>query len=159
MTGTLEKLLRVMDEYYNSLIKLRSRFYAKEICQRILNLIEKGIKSDNGKINFTGLISDINKLTGNLGVLKENFKKKYNYFIQKQENSFNLFIYEPDDIKNEYYIRYIGTGQNAQDRIKELSFRLLKELGASDVTDIVNILKDSDTKAVEESMLSFVKLQ
>jgi hypothetical protein len=159
MTGTLEKLLRVMDEYYNSLIKLRSRFYAKEICQRLLNLIEKGIKSDNGKINFTGLISDINKLTGNLGVLKENFKKKYNYFIQKQENSFNLFIYEPDDIKNEYYIRYIGTGQNAQDRIKELSFRLLKELGASDVTDIVNILKDSDTKAVEESMLDFAKLQ
>ena len=159
MTGTLEKLLRVMDEYYNSLIKLRSRFYAKEICQRLLNLIEKGIKSDNGKINFTGLISDINKLTGNLGVLKENFKKKYNYFIQKQENSFNLFIYEPDDIKNEYYIRYIGTGQNAQDRIKKLSFKLLKELGASDVTDIVNILKDSDTKAVEESMLGFAKLQ
>ncbi|MFC2093566.1 tubulin-like doman-containing protein [Bacteroidota bacterium] len=159
MGGTLEKLLKTMDEYYNSLIRLRSRHYAKEICQRMLNLIEKGVKSDNGKINFTGLISDINKLTGNLGVLKDNYKKKYNYFIQKQENSFNLFVYEPDDIKNEYYIRYIGTGQNAYDKIKELSFKLLKELGASDVTDIVNILKDSDAKAVEESMLKFAKLQ
>ena len=159
MTGTLDKLLKTMDEYYNSLIRLRSRHYAKEICQRMLNLIEKGVKSDNGKINFTGLISDINKLTGNLGVLKDNYKKKYNYFIQKQENSFNLFVYEPDDIKNEYYIRYIGTGQNAYDKIKELSFKLLKELGASDVTDIVNILKDSDAKAVEESMLKFAKLQ
>jgi predicted DNA-binding protein len=158
MRGTLEKLLKTMDEYYNSLIRLRSRFYAKEICQRMLNLIERGTKSDDGKINFTGLISDINKLTGNLGVLKDIFKKKYNYFIQKQENSFNLFVYEPDDIKNEYYTRYIGSGQNAHDKIKELSFKLLKELGASDVTDIVNILKDSDAKAVEENMLKFAKL-
>lgn len=159
MTGTLEKLLKTMDEYYNSLIRLRSRHYAKEICQRMLNLIEKGVKSDNGKINFTGLISDINKLTGNLGILKDNYKKKYNYFIQKQENSFNLFLYEPDDIKNEYYVKYIGTGQNVNGKIKELSFKLLKELGASDVTDIVNILKDSDAKAVEESMLKYAKLQ
>ncbi len=158
MTGTLDKLLKTMDEYYNSITRLRSRYYAKEICQRMLNLIEKGVKSDDGRISFTGLISDINKLTGNLGVLKDSFKRKYNYFIQKQENSFNLFIYEPDDIKNEYYIKYIGTGRNAFDKIKELSFKLLKELGASDVTDIVNILKDSDAKAVEESMLKFAKL-
>jgi len=159
MSGTLEKLIETLDKYYEALIKLNSRYYAKEICQRMLNLIEKGMKTDDGKIQFTGLISDINKLTGNLGVLKDNFRNKYNYFIQKLENSFNLYIYEPDDVKNDYYVRYMGTGQNALDKIKELSFNLLKELNALDVTDIVNILKNSDTKSVEEKMIGFAKKQ
>ncbi len=159
MEGTLEKLLKVLDEYYNALIKLHSRYYAKEICQRVLGLIERGTKTDDGKILFTGLISDINKLTGNLGILKENFRKKYEYFIQKQDTSFNLHIYEPDDVKNDYYLRYIGSGQNATDKIKILAFELLKELNASDVTDIVNILKDSDAKIVESSMLKFARKQ
>lgn len=159
MTGTLEKLIDTLDRYYEALIKLNSRYYAKEIAQRMLSLIEKGTKTDDGKIQFTGLISDINKLTGNLGVLKDNFKNKYNYFLQKLENSFNLYVYEPDDIKNDYYIRYIGTGQSAMDKIKELSNKLLKELDALDITDIVNILKNSDTKSVEEKMLSFAKKQ
>jgi len=159
MAGTLEKLLKAFGEYYEALIKLHSRFYAKEICQRILTLVEKGIKTDDGKIHFTGLISDINKLTGNLGVLKDNFRKKYDYFLQKQENSFNIYLYEPDDVKNEYYVRYIGTGAGALEKIKSLSYSLLKELGASDVTDIVNILRSSDTKAVEEKMLKYAKLQ
>lgn len=159
MAGTLEKLIDTLDRYYEALIKLNSRYYAKEIAQRMLNLIEKGTKTDDGRILFTGLISDINKLTGNLGVLKDNFKNKYNYFLQKQENSFNLYVYEPDDVKNEYYIRYIGTGQSALDKIKELSNKLLKELDALDITDIVNILKNSDTKSVEEKMLSFAKKQ
>jgi len=159
MSGTLEKLIETLDKYYEALIKLNSRFYAKEICQRMLSLIEKGTKTDDGKIQFTGLISDINKLTGNLGVLKDNFRNKYNYFIQKLENSFNLYIYEPDDVKNDYYVRYMGTGQNALDKIKELSFNLLKELNALDVTDIVNILKNSDTKSVEEKMIAFAKKQ
>ena len=159
MTGTLEKFIAIMDEYYDALVKLHSRYYAKDICKRILTLIEKGIKTDDGKIHFTGLISDINKLTGNLGILKDNFKNKYSYFIQKQENSFNLFIYEPDDVKNEYYVKYIGAGQSALDKIKILSNNLLKDLGASDVTDIVNILKNSDTKAIEDKMLRFAKSQ
>lgn len=159
MEGTLEKLLKVLDEYYNALIKLHSRYYAKEICQRILGLIERGTKTDDGKILFTGLISDINKLTGNLGLLKDNFKKKYEYFIQRQDTSFNLHIYDPDDVKNDYYIAYIGSGQNATDKIKVLAFELLKELNASDVTDIVNILKDSDAKIVENSMLKFARKQ
>lgn len=159
MEGTLEKLLKVLEEYYNALIKLHSRYYAKEICQRILGLIERGTKTDDGKILFTGLISDINKLTGNLGLLKDNFRKKYDYFIQKQDTSFNLHIYEPDDVKNDYYLKYVGSGQNATDKIKILAFELLKELNASDVTDIVNILKDSDAKIVESSMLKFAKKQ
>lgn len=159
MSGTLEKLIDTLDRYYEALIKLNSRYYAKEISQRMLSLIEKGTKTDDGKIQFTGLISDINKLTGNLGVLKDNFKNKYNYFLQKLENSFNLYVYEPDDVKNDYYIRYIGTGQSAMDKIKELSNKLLKELDALDITDIVNILKNSDTKSVEEKMLSFAKKQ
>ena len=159
MEGTLEKLLKVLDEYYNALIKLHSRYYAKEICQRMLGLIERGTKTDDGKILFTGLISDINKLTGNLGLLKDNFRKKYEYFIQRQDTSFNLHIYDPDDVKNEYYTAYIGSGQNATDKIKVLAFELLKELNASDVTDIVNILKDSDAKIVENSMLKFARKQ
>lgn len=159
MEGTLEKLLKVLDEYYNALIKLHSRYYAKEICQRMLGLIERGTKTDDGKILFTGLISDINKLTGNLGLLKDNFRKKYEYFIQRQDTSFNLHIYDPDDVKNEYYTAYIGSGQNSTDKIKVLAFELLKELNASDVTDIVNILKDSDAKIVENSMLKFARKQ
>ncbi|MCB0725622.1 MAG: hypothetical protein KDC73_13080 [Ignavibacteriae bacterium] len=157
MTGTLEKLIKTLDEYYNALIKIRARYYAKEIAQRILNVIEKGTKTDTGKIQFTGLIADLEKLTGNLGVLKDNFERKYKYFAQKQNTSFNLQIYEPEDIKNEYYVRYIGTGQNAHDNIKSIAYKLLKELNASDVTDIVNIIKDSDAKVVEERMVAFAK--
>jgi hypothetical protein len=159
MSGTLEKFLKALDEYYNALIKLKARYYAKDICQKILILIEKGVKNDSGKITFTGLISDLNKLTGNLGNLKNNFRKKSEYFASKQEDVFNLYVYEPEDILNEYYIKYIGTGKNAEENIKSLANKLLKDLGASDVTDIVNILKDTDAKAVEESMIKFSKRQ
>jgi hypothetical protein len=157
MEGSLEKYLSILEKYYESLIKLRARFYAKDICNRILNLIEKASKTDSGRISFSGLITDINKLTGNLGILRDNFKEKYLYFAQKQESSFNLILYQPEDILNEYYPKYIGTGQTAFDSIKELSYKLLKELGASDITDIVNILKDSDAKNVEEKMILFAK--
>jgi hypothetical protein len=68
-------------------------------------------------------------------------------------------VYEPDDVKNEYYIRYIGTGSNATDKLKELSYQLLKEMGASDITDIVNILRESDASAIEQKMVSFCKKQ
>jgi hypothetical protein len=159
MTGTLEKFLKSLDEYYNALVKLKSRHYAKDICHKILILIEKGVKNESGKITFTGLITDLNKLTGNLGNLKNNFRKKSEYFSLKQEDVFNIYIYEPEDINNDYYLKYIGTGQNASDKIKNLANKLLKELGASDVTDIVNILKDTDAKAVEESMVKFTKKQ
>ncbi len=159
MSGTLEKFLKSLDEYYNALVKLKARYMAKDICQRILTLIEKGVKNDTGKITFTGLISDLNKLTGNLGNLKSNFRKKSDYFASKQEDVFNLYVYEPEDIANEYYLKYIGTGQNAAENIKNLANKLLKELGASDVTDIVNILKDTDAKAVEDNMIKFSKRQ
>lgn len=159
MAGTLEKVLNIMEEYYNALIKLKSRYYAREISLRILALIETKEKTANDKILSTGLISDLNKLTGNLGVLKNNFQKKYKYFIQKQETSFNMMVYEPDEVSNDYYIRYIGTGQAAQDNIKTLSNKLLKELGASDVTDIVNILRERDAQLIENKMLSFARKQ
>lgn len=157
MTGSLEKVLSIMEEYYNALIKLKSRYYAREISLRILALVETREKTANDKILSTGLISDLNKLTGNLGVLKNNFQKKFRYFIQKQETSFNLMIYEPDEVINDYYVRYIGTGQTAQENIKNLSNKLLKDLGASDVTDIVNILRERDAQLIENKMLSFAK--
>ena len=157
MTGSLEKVLSIMEEYYNALIKLKSRYYAREISLRILALVETREKTANDKILSTGLISDLNKLTGNLGVLKNNFQKKFRYFIQKQETSFNLMIYEPDEVINEYYVKYIGTGQSAQENIKNLSNKLLKDLGASDVTDIVNILRERDAQLIENKMLAFAK--
>ncbi|MDQ3022526.1 MAG: tubulin-like doman-containing protein [Bacteroidota bacterium] len=157
MGGTLEKVLNIMEEYYNALIKLKSRYYAREIAMRILSLIETREKTANDKILSTGLISDLNKLTGNLGVLKNNFRKKFRYFITKQETSFNMMVYEPDEVSNEYYVRYIGTGQAAQENIKNLSNKLLKDLGASDVTDIVNILRERDAQLIENKMLSFAK--
>ena len=159
MAGTLEKVLATMDEYYNALVKLKSRYYAREICMRILALIETREKSASDKIISTGLIADLNKLTGNLGVLKNNFRRKYNYFISKQETSFNLLVYEPDDVESEYYNRYIGTGAAATEKISNLSNRLLKELGASDVTDIVNILRERDAVIIENKMLAFARKQ
>ena len=159
MSGSLEKVLNVMEDYYNTLIKLKSRYYAREICLRILSLIETKEKTANDKIVSNGLIPDLNKLTGNLGTLKNNFLQKYNHFIQKQETSFNLMVYEPDEVSNEYYVRYIGTGQKAFENIKNLSNKLLKDLGASDVTDIVNILRERDAKLIESKMLNFAKKQ
>ncbi len=159
MQGSLEKVLSIMEEYYNALIKLKSRYYAREIALRILSLIETREKTVNDKILSTGLISDLNKLTGNLGVLKNNFQKKFKYFIQKHETSFNMMVYEPDEVNNDYYVRYIGTGQKAQENIKNLSNKLLKDLGASDVTDIVNILRERDAQLIENKMLAFAKKQ
>ncbi|HQY53276.1 MAG TPA: tubulin-like doman-containing protein [Ignavibacteria bacterium] len=159
MSGSLEKVLNVMEDYYNTLIKLKSRYYAREICLRILSLIETKEKTANDRIISTGLIPDLNKLTGNLGTLKNNFRQKFNHFIQKQETSFNLMVYEPDEVSNEYYVKYIGTGQTAFENIKNLSNKLLKDLGASDVTDIVNILRERDAKLIESKMLSFARKQ
>ncbi|MEZ4690927.1 MAG: hypothetical protein R3A12_12390 [Ignavibacteria bacterium] len=56
-------------------------------------------------------------------------------------------------------MRYIGTGQKAQENIKNLSNKLLKDLGASDVTDIVNILRERDAQLIENKMLAFAKKQ
>jgi len=68
-------------------------------------------------------------------------------------------MYEPDEVKDIYYVKYIGTGQASQEIIKELSNKLLKELGASDVTDIVNILSERDAQIIENRMLAFAKKQ
>lgn len=159
MAGTLEKVLENMEEYYNAIIKLKSRYYAREICLRILAMIETKEKSASDKIISSGLIPDLNKLTGNLGVLKNNFQRKYNYFLQKNETSFNHLIYTPDEVKDIYYVRYIGTAQASSEKIRNLSNSLLKELGASDVTDIVNILNERDAAIIESRMISFARKQ
>lgn len=159
MQGTLSKLTSVLENYYNTLIKLSARFYALEIISAILLQIEKGEKTDTGKIKFSGLITDLNKLTGNLGVLKDYFSKKYLYFAGKPENSFNFYLYSPDDIENEYYPRYIGTGKNADDKIKSVSEGLLKELEAENIADMVNILKDSNIITIDKKISGFCKKQ
>lgn len=159
MQGSLEKYLTTLEEYYNLLIKLKARIYAKDIITRILNVIEYAEKTDNGNIHFSGLIFEINKLTGNLGYLRDVFEKKSVYFSKNEDNSFNQYIYNENDIVNIYYPKYIGTGKAANDNIKILSNSLLKELGARDVTDIVNILKDSDSSLIEKSMIEFGKKQ
>jgi hypothetical protein len=159
MQGTLNKLTSVLEDYYNTLIKLSARYYALEVISAILLLIEKGEKTDTGKIKFTGLITDLNKLTGNLGVLKDYFSKKYLYFASKPENSFNYYLYSPDDIENEYYPRYIGTGKNAEDKIKSVAEGLLKELEAENIADMVNILKDSNIVTIDKKIAGFCRKQ
>jgi hypothetical protein len=159
MQGTLEKFLATLEEYYNLLTKLKARVYAKDIITRLLNIIESAEKTENGNIKFSGLIYEINKLTGNLGYLRDIFEKKYIYFSKSPEDSFNQYLYNETDIDNLYYPKYIGTGNAAGDNIKILSDSLLKELGARDVTDIVNILKDSDSSLIEKSMIEFGKRQ
>jgi len=157
MEGTLEKVINALDEYYTALIKLKARVYAKEICQRIFYLIEQTRKADDGKVYISGLLPDLNRLTGNLGVLKENFRNKYFYFMEKPDNSFNLFIYKPEDIESEYYPRYVGTGKIASDTIKELADKFLKRLGVSDINTIVNLLKTNDATEIEIKMVNFAK--
>lgn len=157
MEGSLEKVITALDEYYTALIKLKARIYAKEICQRIFYLIEQTRKADDGKVYISGLLPDLNRLTGNLGVLKENFRNKYFYFMEKPDNSFNLLIYKTEDIESEYYPRYVGTGKNASDTIKELADKFLKRLGASDINTIVNLLKTNDALEIEIKMVNFAK--
>ena len=159
MQGTLNKLTSVLEDYYNTLIKLSARYYALEVISAILLLIEKGEKTDTGKIKFTGLITDLNKLTGNLGVLKDYFNKKYLYFAGKPENSFNYHLYTPADIENEYYPRYIGTGKNAEEKIKSVAEGLLKELEAENIADMVNILKDSNIVTIDKKIAGFCRKQ
>lgn len=159
MQGSLEKFLSTLEEYYNLLIKLKARVYANDITTRILNIIESAEKTDNGTIRFSGLIFEINKLTGNLGYLRDIFEKKSVYFSKSEDNSFNQYIYNETDIANIYYPKYIGTGKAAADNIRVLSDSLLKELGARDVTDIVNILKDSDSSLIEKRMIEFGRKQ
>lgn len=159
MQGTLSKLISVLEEYYNTLIKISARYYARDIIMRILLLIEKGEKTDTGKIKFTGLITDLNKLTGNLGVLKDYFNKKYIYFAGKPENSFNYYLYSPEDIENEYYPAYIGTGKNATDKIKSVSEGLLKELDAENIADMVNILRDTNIITIDKKISGYCKKQ
>jgi hypothetical protein len=77
--------------------------------------------------------------------------------MEKPDNSFNLLIYKPEDIESEYYPRYVGTGKNASDTIKELADRFLKRLGASDINTIVNLLKTNDALEIETKMVNFAK--
>ena len=144
----------VLKAYYQDLIKIRSRQEAVEICQRILELVEKKEEPEKGKVVRSGILFDLNRATDGVGKIKAVLEEKYQFFKEKADNLFTLNIYREDDISKKYYPRYVNESDGL--RVSDYADTFIKERELSGSADIIGRLKDvKNTAVIEESLISF----
>ena len=132
--GTMEHLTETLFaellEYLVAALKLCARQEAIDLCTVTLAKIgEEGHilddKSDE-RVGDTGLMGELIDLETTLGRLMDEFSKRKDDFSKPQDDELTLFLYEPKDIEQRYYRKYIGADESA--RVTEVSKQAVEAL-------------------------------
>jgi hypothetical protein len=135
MEHLIETLFAELQEYLILALKLRARLEAIGICDAILDRIgQEGHVIDDktkARTDDTGLMHELIQLEKTLGVLKLEFAARKNDFSKPQEDELTLFLYEPKDIEERYYRRYMGVDEATRTtKVSEQAVEVLKGLPA-----------------------------
>jgi hypothetical protein len=134
--------------YLRSVLRTQIYSAAIEICERMVDYIGMAERTDNGELLAEGLIGDLYTLGGQLESLKHRLADKYDHFRKPTTSDLSLMLYDPADIENHYYPRYIGTGEKAQKQIRALGDQILQELRTS-VMELPKLVRISGIDKVE----------
>jgi hypothetical protein len=118
MDHLTETLFAELQEYLIAALKLRARQEAIDLCTVTLAKIgEEGHiiddKSDE-RVGDTGLMGELIDLEKTLGLLMDEFSRRKDDFSKPQDDELTLFLYEPKDIDERYYRKYIGADETAR---------------------------------------------
>lgn len=133
MLHLTETLFSELQEYMILALKWRARQEAIAICDAILTRIgEEGhVIDDKTKLRTddTGLMRELIELEKTLGLLKQEFTARKNEFSKPQEDELTLFLYEPKDIDDRYYRRYMGVDEASRTtKVSEKAVEVLNSL-------------------------------
>jgi len=123
MEHLTETLFAELQEYLIAALKLRARQEAIDLCTvTLVKIGEEGhIIDDKGdeRVGDTGLMGELIDLETTLGRLMDEFSKRKDDFSKPQDDQLTLYLYEPKDIDERYYRRYMGADEAT--RITEVS--------------------------------------
>jgi hypothetical protein len=133
MEHLTETLFAELQEYLIMALKLRSRQEAIDICDTILTRIgQEGHVIDDrtkARTDDTGLMRELIELEKTVSMLKQEFTTRKNDFSKPQEDELTLFLYEPKDIDERYYRRYLGADDATRTtKISEQAVEILTQL-------------------------------
>ncbi len=135
MDYLLERFFKEMEQYLVSALKLRARQEAIDLCEEILRKIgqEGHIIDDQSeeREGDTGLFGELIGLEKTLKRLKEQFEARLHEFSKPEQDHLTLYLYEPKDIEERYYRKYMGTEEEARARrVSEEAVTVLNSLPA-----------------------------
>ncbi|MCW5976553.1 MAG: hypothetical protein KIT09_00675 [Bryobacteraceae bacterium] len=126
-------------EYLKAVVRQRSRQEAIHICDVILERLgdEGRIDDRTGdRVGDFGIAGDLLKLENTLEKLARALDQTREEYSKPVEDQNTLLIYDPVDIDNRYYPRYIGADDAARVRkINETAAELLAVLPSPDALD------------------------
>lgn len=132
MEYLLEQLYRELEQYLVGALKLRARQEALEVCKSVLETIgDEGHVLDEKtgeRAEDTGLLGELTSLERALKRLKEQFDARIEEYSKPQEDLLTLFLYEPRDVEERYYRRYIGADEPT--RAKNISTHAVELLNS-----------------------------
>jgi len=124
---------RQVGEYLSACIKLRARQEAMDICQRVLDHIgvEQHIVDEKGAdaVSETGLLARLTSLEKTLKILRDGLDFRRQEFSKPKSDELTLWLYEPGDIDDVYYPRYLGVDESTRSRrVSEEAASILRAL-------------------------------
>jgi hypothetical protein len=134
--------------YLRSILRTQIYGAAKEACERLVSYIGMAERTDRGEMLTEGLIGELYTLGGQLESLKRRLTDKYEHFRKLTTSELSLMLYEPDDIENNYYPRYLGTGERARKHVESVGDQILQELRTS-VMDLPKLVRSTGIDRVE----------
>ena len=134
---TMEHLITTafaeLEEYLILALKLRARQESLDICEAILiRLGQEGYIIDDKtkeRSEDTGLMRELMELEKTLNLLKQEFVARKKDFSNPQDDELSLFLYEPRDVDDRYYRRYMGADENTRvTKVSEQAVEVLNHL-------------------------------
>ena len=123
MAHFTETLFAELQEYLIAALKLRARQEAIDLCTvTLVKIGEEGHVIDDKtdqRVGDTGLMGELIDLEKTLGYLMDEFSRRKIDFSKPQDDEMTLFLYEPKDVDERYYPKYIGADEST--RVTEVS--------------------------------------
>jgi Tubulin like len=133
MEHLTEAFFADLQEYMLFALKLRARQEAIEVGNAVLARIgQEGHVIDERtkeRTEDTGLMRELLALEKVLAAMKQEFTARKADFSNPQEDELTLFLYEPNDIDETYYRRYMGSDEATRiTRVSEQAVQVLDRL-------------------------------
>ena len=135
MDHLTETLFAELQEYLIAALKLRARQEAIDLCTvTLVKIGEEGHILDDKtdeRVGDTGLMGELIDLERTLGLLMDEFTRRKDEFAKRQDDEFTLFLYEPKDVEERYYRKYIGADESARiTKVSEQAVEILSHFPA-----------------------------
>lgn len=131
------------------------RVNAIYICERLMDKIGTRQASETGAEEFSGLLQTYQTLFEAINSMHKYCNTMYEYFKKKIDTPLVRNIYEPDELDNLYYPRFMGKDEAYRANLDKHTTNVLAKLGIAQLDQLVSQINSEGVTKVGEKIISY----